>query len=124
MEPIDLTSARMLLDFSGGDPQLEALARLQLQGAVALQNMLANPEVGMGYLADEVGMGKTYVTLGVVAMMRFFNPGFRVLYICPSRNVQEKWYGRELPNFIKTNVLTRNFRIRSPWQSEARRGRG
>lgn len=114
MQPIDLTTARMLLDFSGGDPQLEALGRLQLEGAVALQNMLANPEVGMGYLADEVGMGKTYVTLGVVAMMRYFNPSYRVLYICPSRNVQEKWYGRELPNFIKTNVRTRNYKIRTP----------
>ena len=86
MQPIDLNTARMLLDFRGGDTQLEALARLQLEGAVALQNMLVDPEVGMGYLADEVGMGKTYVTLGVVAMMRYFNPGYRVLYICPSRN--------------------------------------
>lgn len=118
MQPIDLAAARKLLDFSGGDPQLEVLGELQLEGAVALQNMLADPEVGMGYLADEVGMGKTYITLGVVAMMRYFNPGYRVLYICPSRNVQEKWYGRECPNFIKTNVLTRNFRIRTP-QGEA-----
>ncbi|WP_280553468.1 helicase-related protein [Halomonas sp. 25-S5] len=114
MQPIDLAAARKLLDFSGGDPPLEPLGKLQLEGAVALQNMLTDPEVGMGYLADEVGMGKTYITLGVVAMMRYFNPGYRVLYICPSRNVQEKWYARELPNFIKTNVLTRNFRIRTP----------
>ncbi|MCC5888904.1 MAG: DEAD/DEAH box helicase family protein [Gammaproteobacteria bacterium] len=114
MQPIDLTTAGKLLDFSGGDSQLEALGTLQLEGAVALQNMLTNPEVGMGFLADEVGMGKTYITLGVVAMMRYFNPGYRVLYICPSRNVQEKWYDRELPNFIKTNVRTRNFRIRTP----------
>lgn len=115
MQPIDLTTAGKLLDFSGGDPQLESLGKLQLEGAVALQNMLSDSEVGMGYLADEVGMGKTYITLGVVAMMRYFNPGYRVLYICPSRNVQEKWYGREHPNFIKTNVRTRNFRIRTPW---------
>lgn len=118
MQPIDLAAAQQLLDFSGGDPQLEALGKLQLEGAVALQNMLTDPEVGMGYLADEVGMGKTYVTLGVVAMMRYFNPSYRVLYICPSRNVQEKWHARELPNFIKTNVRTSNFRIRTP-QGEA-----
>lgn len=114
MQPIDMTTASMLLDFSGGDPQLAPLGQLQMEGAVALQNMLADPEVGIGYLADEVGMGKTYVTLGVVAMMRYFNPAYRVLYICPSRNVQEKWYGREHPNFIKTNVLTRNYKIRTP----------
>lgn len=114
MEPIDLNSAARLVNFSGGDPQMEALGRLQLEGAVALQNMLTNPDVSMGYLADEVGMGKTYIALGIVAMMRYFNPGYRVLYICPSRNVQEKWFGRELPNFIKNNVLTRNFRVRTP----------
>lgn len=115
MQPIDLNSAAKLLDFSGGDDSLKSLGQLQLKGAVALQNMLVNPEVGMGYLADEVGMGKTYIALGLVAMMRYFNPGYRVLYICPSRNVQEKWYGRELPNFIRTNVLTRNFKIRTPY---------
>lgn len=114
MQPIDLATAGMLLDFSGGDRQLEDLGLLQMRGAVALQNMLVNPEVGMGYLADEVGMGKTYVTLGVVAMMRYFNPGYRVLYISPSRNVQDKWYGREHPNFIKTNVRTGNYKIRTP----------
>ncbi|AMD00543.1 helicase-related protein [Halomonas chromatireducens] len=118
MQPIDLTTAGKLLDFSGGDRQLETLGKLQLEGAVALQNMLVHPEVGMGYLADEVGMGKTYITLGVVALMRYFNPGYRVLYICPSRNVQDKWYGREHPNFIKNNVKTHNFRIRTP-QGEA-----
>ncbi len=114
MQSIDLNTARAILDFSGGDAQLEQLGELQLQGAVALQNMLSNPEVGVGYLADEVGMGKTYIALGVVAMMRYFNPAYRVLYICPSRNVQEKWYGREHPNFIKQNVTTSNFNIRTP----------
>lgn len=114
MQPLDLATAEMLLDFSGGDPQLKELGRLQLEGAVALQNMLANPDIGMGYLADEVGMGKTYIALGVVALMRYFNPGFRVLYICPSRNVQEKWHGREHPNFIKKNVRTCNYKIRTP----------
>ena len=52
-------------------------------------------------LADEVGMGKTYIALGVVAMLRYFNPMLRVLYICPSRNVQEKW-DREYKSFIRT----------------------
>lgn len=114
MQPIDLGGARKLLDFSGGDDQMKSLGELQLKGAVALQNMLANPDINMGYLADEVGMGKTYIALGVVAMMRYFNPSYRVLYLCPSRNVQDKWYGRELPNFVKSNVLTSNFKIRTP----------
>ena len=112
MNPIDLTTARRLLDFSGGDDSLQGLAEVQIEGAVALQNMIADPEIGMAYLADEVGMGKTYIALGVVAMMRYFNPMLRVLYICPSRNVQEKWE-REYKNFIRSNVRVSQGRIRT-----------
>ena len=112
MYPIDLMTARRLIDFSGGDESLRGLAELQIEGAVALQNMIANPEIGFAYLADEVGMGKTYVALGVVAMMRYFNPMLRVLYICPSRNVREKW-NREYKNFIRNNVRVRHGRIRT-----------
>ena len=114
MQPIDLRTARELIDFSGGDKRLKPLGELQLRGAVALTNMIADPSIGVGYLADEVGMGKTYVALGVVALMRYFNPSLRVLYILPSGNVQDKWAEREHPNFINTNVIAHDFRIRTP----------
>jgi len=113
MKPLDLVTAQRVVNLSGGDPALETLARNQLKGAVALYNMVADPEVRLGYLADEVGMGKTYVALAVVALMRCFNPTLKVLYICPSRNVQEKW-GREYGHFIKKNVLATQLRIRTP----------
>lgn len=112
MKPIDLNTARCLIDYSGGDESLERLGEIQTEGAVALQNMLADPEVGFAYLADEVGMGKTYIALGVVAMLRYFNPMLRVLFICPSRNVQEKW-DREYRSFVRTNVLVGQGRIRT-----------
>ena len=111
---IDVATARRLLDFSGGDDRLKQLGELQLSGAVALHNMIADSEVGMGYLADEVGMGKTYIALGVVALMRYFNPSLRVLYICPSKNVQEKWYAREYQSFTRHNVKVNQYRIRTP----------
>ena len=112
MKPLDLITARKIIDFSGGDPSLENLASMQLNGAVALHNMIADPKIGMGYLADEVGMGKTYVALGVVTLMRYFNPSLRVLYICPSRNVQDKW-DREYKGFINHNVIVSQYRIRT-----------
>ena len=114
LEPIDLSTARLILDFSGGDEKLKNLGKLQLEGAVALYNMIADPKVGMGYLADEVGMGKTYIALGVVSLMRYFNPTLRVLYICPSNNVQEKWHAREYRSFCKHNVKVSQYRIRTP----------
>ncbi|MDB4542777.1 DEAD/DEAH box helicase family protein [bacterium] len=113
LKPLDVATAREILDFTGGDPALESLGELQLEGAVALHNMIADPNVGIGYLADEVGMGKTYVALGVISLMRYFNPSLRVLYICPSNNVQEKWYAREYRSFAKHNVKVSQYRVRT-----------
>ncbi|MGK0473206.1 MAG: hypothetical protein ACJAR0_003702 [Candidatus Azotimanducaceae bacterium] len=113
MRPLDLATARRILDFSGGDPSMKNLGELQLKGTVAIHNMIADPSIGMGYLADEVGMGKTYVALGVVALMRYFNPALRVLYICPSNNVQDKWYNREYRSFTQNNVVVSQYRIRT-----------
>ena len=113
LKPIDLRTACQILDFSGGDDNLASLGELQLEGAVALYNMIADPKVGMGYLADEVGMGKTYIALGVVSLMRYFNPTLRVLYICPSNNVQEKWHAREYRSFCKHNVRVNQYRVRT-----------
>lgn len=112
-KPLDLATAARILDFTDGDESLASLGQLQLEGAVALHNMIVDSKVGMGYLADEVGMGKTYVALGVVALLRYFNPTLRVLYICPSNNVQEKWYNREYRAFAKHNVRVSHYRVRT-----------
>jgi len=57
---IDLDTAAALIDFGArighGQRSTE-----QLEGAVAIHNILT--EHGVAYLADEVGMGKTYVAL-------------------------------------------------------------
>ena len=45
--------------------------------------------------------------------MRYFNPALRVLYICPSANVQDKWL-REHASFIDRNVCTASYRVRTP----------
>lgn len=110
---LDLSVARNILDFSGGIEELQTLGEVQLRGAVALYNMINTEDIGLGYLADEVGMGKTYIALGVVALMRYFNPSLRVLYICPSANVQDKWL-REHASFIDKNVCTNSYRVRTP----------
>ncbi len=113
MVPLDLKTARKIVDLSGGQEELKQLGETQLKGAVALYNMIASSEVGMGYLADEVGMGKTYIALAVVALMRYFNPSLQVLYICPSKNVQEKW-DREYRSFTRHNVRVAQNRIKTP----------
>ncbi len=110
MPPIDLDTAGRLIDFSGRSDAARAFAGDQLEGAVALYNMLA--EQGCAYLADEVGMGKTYVALGVVGLLRHFQPGARVLYIAPRENIQRKWH-KELLNFTRNNWRLRDNRVKT-----------
>ena len=110
--PINRATAEKLIDFSGGILALEQLGKQQLEGAVALHNMIVDPDIRMGYLADEVGMGKTYIALGVVSLLRFFNSSLRVLYITPSRNIQEKWQN-DYSNFLEHNFREANGRVRS-----------
>ncbi len=103
--------ARQLLDFRGHSGRIaDSVAEEQLRGAVALHNILNTSRVA--YLADEVGMGKTYVALGAIALFRHFDPGFRVLFIAPKENIQRKWI-KELRNFVRSNVVYPDLRVKA-----------
>lgn len=107
---IGLEAARELLDMGkriGGGHRAEE----QLRGAVAIHNILEKHR--RAYLADEVGMGKTYVALGAIALFRHFDPNFRVLVIAPRQNIQRKWQ-KELTNFVAHNVRFADLRIAAP----------
>lgn len=115
---VDLATAGALLDFGarmGQGPRAEE----QLQGAVAIHNILQRHRVA--YLADEVGMGKTYVALGTAALFRHFNPRFRTLVIAPRENIQQKWK-KELGNFAAYNVRFPDFRNSTITRTPARAG--
>ena len=106
---IDIKAASQLLDMNArmNSPKR---ADEQLEGAVALYNILT--QHGVAYLADEVGMGKTYVALGALALFRHFNPSFRVLVIAPRENIQLKWM-KEMRNFVANNVRFADLRVKS-----------
>jgi superfamily II DNA or RNA helicase len=106
---IDIVTARELIDFNASNIG-KARAEEQLAGAVAMHNILERHNVA--YLADEVGMGKTYVALGAMALFRHFSPEFRVLVIAPRENIQRKWM-KELGNFAKNNVRFPDLRVKS-----------
>ena len=115
---VGLDTAREFLDFRGpkGTVSDEA-AEGQLRGAVALHNILETH--GVAYLADEVGMGKTYVALGAVALFRHFDPQFRVLVIAPRENIQRKWM-KEMRNFVRNNVRFADLRVKDVHGAPAR----
>ena len=106
---IDLEAARQFLNF-GASIGEGRRAEEQLEGAVAIHNILEMQNVA--YLADEVGMGKTYVALGAMALFRHFNPEFRLLVIAPRENIQTKWM-KELGNFCANNVRFPDLRVKS-----------
>lgn len=108
---IALETARKLLDFGGATSAIPPkAAEEQLRGAVALHNILDRHQAA--YLADEVGMGKTYVALGTLALFRHFNPEFRLLVIAPRENIQRKWI-KELKNFVANNVRFPDLRVKA-----------
>lgn len=109
MQAIDLATAEALIDFSGKQDKLKDLARQQLVGTVALHNILIKQSAA--YLADEVGMGKTYIALGVVALMRRFKPDLRVLYLLPKNNVRDKWE-KDYKSFVEHNYKLRDFSVK------------
>lgn len=119
---ISVETARQLLDFGGGSDEAavrlsKAKADAQLEAAVAAHNILERD--GVAYLADEVGMGKTFVALGAFALFRHFNPRFRVLVIAPKENIQQKWV-KEYRNFVRNNVKFADRRVKAIHQAPAR----
>jgi hypothetical protein len=115
MRTISPEIASGLIDFAPADAALPAaLGQTQLEGAVAVFNMLVRNRCA--YLADEVGMGKTYIALGVMSLLRYFNPKARVLIIAPRANIQFKWQ-KELTNFVRRNWRHVDNRVKSLQES-------
>ena len=73
-----------------GDPETRSMADMQLQGIAAIYGILC--EHPFAYLADEVGMGKTYQALGLAALLWNEKPEARILFVSPRQNLQVKWY--------------------------------
>ena len=111
MRPITPEFLDELIDFepsvAGRD---KAFGSQQRKGTVAAFNMLARN--GCAYLADEVGMGKTYVALGVMSLLRYFDPHARIVVITPRENIQRKWV-KELHNFVRYNWRVVGNRVKS-----------
>ena len=100
-----------LIDFApSGQDRDKAFGGQQRDGTVAAFNMLARN--GCAYLADEVGMGKTYVALGVMSLLRYFDPHARIVVIAPRENIQRKWV-KELRNFVGRNWRVVGNRVKS-----------
>ena len=89
-DPITPDDVAELIDFTvAKNPDTASMAKMQREGVAALYNTLCKGPVA--YLADEVGMGKTYQALGLAALVWNQKPGARILFLSPRQNLQEKW---------------------------------
>ena len=111
MRSISLDFLDELINFApSGKDRDKAFGDVQREGTVAAFNMLESN--GCAYLADEVGMGKTYVALGVMSLVRYFDPHARIVVIAPRENIQRKWV-KELHNFVRNNWRIVGNRVKS-----------
>lgn len=85
------------------------IASRQFEVIVKAFNHLSKDENCFIYIADEVGLGKTYIAMGIATLLRrFCPPERRALYkdviFVPKQNLQNKWL-KEINNFIAHNYL-------------------
>ncbi len=106
-----------LIDFAPTErARRMGFAEAQLNGTVAAFNMLSHNRIA--YLADEVGMGKTYVALGVMGLLRHLQPDARICVMTPRENIQLKWV-KELTNFVRSNWKVEDNRVKNLHQGPA-----
>ncbi len=80
----------------------DSIPELQYKGVTALCRILQEHQCA--YLADEVGMGKTYQALGVISMLLSEKEDAQILIISPNEAVQHNWV-TEINNFKEKNLL-------------------
>lgn len=67
------------------------------------------------YVADEVGLGKTYIAIGIASLLRYFSDhseNYQDVIIVPKQNLQYKWQ-KEINNFIQKNYLLKDNIVKS-----------
>lgn len=104
------------INFDGGDRQWTyraadvSMAARQAEGVAYLWNTLAAQDVAL--LADEVGMGKTYQALGVIAMLWQAKPDARILIMAPNRDICRHWM-REYKAFLQQHYREQDHVVRN-----------
>lgn len=89
-----------IIDFKGGIEKNTQLHAIQSHGVAALYNILTKQD--FAFLADEVGMGKTYQALGLIAFMLNLKKDLNIVVVSPRKNLQEKWIN-DYNNFVRLN---------------------
>jgi len=76
---------------------------LQVEGVTKVINTLNQYKIAL--LADEVGMGKTFQALAVVANQFKIKPDSKVLIITPRKEVLKQWREQEYKTFYEKHLI-------------------
>jgi superfamily II DNA or RNA helicase len=99
-----------ILNLKTNDSIGPELAQRQLAVIEKSYKYLSRAENNVIYIADEVGLGKTYIAAGISSLFRHFSTNISThkdLIIVPKENLQGKWQ-KELRNFTSNNYLGGN----------------
>ena len=114
MSYLDKDTIKQILDLGKGFIT-ESIADRQLEVIRKGFNYLSQPENSLIYVGDEVGLGKTYVALGIASLLRHFSTtpeSYQDMILVPKENLQVKW-NREIQQFIRNNYLQEDNRVKS-----------
>ncbi|MBK9480373.1 MAG: DEAD/DEAH box helicase family protein [Bacteroidetes bacterium] len=101
------TDIKSILNLRSNDSIGEELANRQLEAITKSYQYLSKTGNNIIYIADEVGLGKTYIAAGIAMLFRHFSAdtnSHKDLIIVPKKNLQDKWK-KELKNFVSNNYL-------------------
>ena len=96
---VNMTLIKENISFAGNNAVFKGdntIPELQCKGVTALCKILQGRQYA--YLADEVGMGKTYQAIGVISMLLAEKKNAKILVIAPNEAVQRNWIN-EFRNF-------------------------
>ena len=93
------------------------LAHRQLAVISKSYQYLSNSNNNIVYIADEVGLGKTYIAIGIMMLFRHFSTNVNLhkdVIIVPKKNLQTKW-NKEIRNFVNNNYISSNDTIKEQY---------
>ena len=107
MQILNKDNIKKLLNLKSSDLIRASVSDRQLEVIRKGFNFLNQPENNALYIADEVGLGKTYIALGIASLMRHFSnnvESYQDVILVPKSNLQNKW-AKEIRQFIANNYL-------------------
>ena len=106
---------KSILNLKSSELITNSIADRQLEVIRKGFNFLNQPENNALYIADEVGLGKTYIALGIASMLRHFSnepESYQDIILVPKENLQSKWE-KEILQFTQKNYLPNDNIVKS-----------